>query len=491
MRPESPVPTPQSPVPGPLSRYQVIFLVSIALLILYLALCIGSMANASIDDCIDATCRITAGDGSRGTGCCFERSDGYVYVLTCAHVVGNSPTVQCEFWCAGHVSRPLAGRVVRRSQGADAAMVAVPESAFDGVLPKIVPVAPRDYAVRPGETLTSVGCARGTWSTGWKGHALGYSGNDLYFTPTPANGRSGSAIFDAQGRVIVGLLRARTGDDRSGIATSVRALYAAWAGPSGQSEIRNLKSEITQCPGGTCPTEGWRYELLPTPQYRQYEEGRGEAYNQGRRDAWPTLPPSTPPAATPSVDLTPIGQKLDRIGDGQEKITELLIEMRSEKTPPPPAPAEDPAVEAVAEVKAEVEQTKQQNSQLREAVNALIGDRETLQERFEARLAKVKEELGEDASKVDVARAYVKDLAAEKLGSGEVGLTIGKLATGALGLSGPLALAIGGGLWLVSRRIGRKLEDGEPLLVQRLVDRIGEKIDNLKERIPSGKDNAG
>ena len=101
--------------------------------------------RASVSDAIDATCRVTAADGSRGTGCVFEIGQGSIYVLTAAHVVGNdaTATAKCEFWRGGHQSAPLAGRVIGRSEEADAAMVAVPQSALGGLLPGVVPLAPR------------------------------------------------------------------------------------------------------------------------------------------------------------------------------------------------------------------------------------------------------------------------------------------------------------------------------------------------------------
>jgi len=276
------------------------------------------LVNASIDDCIDATCRITTGDGGRGTGCCFERSGGYVYVLTCAHVVGDSSAVKCEFWREGHRSSPLTGRVVRRAKAADAAIVAVPESAFGGVLPKTIPVAPRDYVVRPGQTLTSVGCANGTWSTGWKGHALGYSGRDLYFTPTPANGRSGSAVFDGDGTRIVGLLKARTGDGSKGIATSVQALYAALSGDTSASQTSG------GCAGGICPLPFGRRQTDPPGQ------GQGE-----RAPPWPGFTQSAPvvPAAgnvTISIgdQLKPLVEALKGDSELKRQEVEALVEAR-------------------------------------------------------------------------------------------------------------------------------------------------------------------
>src|SRR5574340_1499151 len=123
---------------------------------------------AALPDCLDATCRVTAPDQGRGTGCVFERSQGQVFVLTCAHVA-TGQTVQCEFWRDGHQSQPLAGQVQMRSEAADAAVVSIPESAFGGLLPKAIPFAPRESMLRDGDTVTSVGCALGAWSTAWKG----------------------------------------------------------------------------------------------------------------------------------------------------------------------------------------------------------------------------------------------------------------------------------------------------------------------------------
>ena len=167
-----------------------------ALAIVFLSLWAARVSHGAISDCIDATCRVTTADGSRGSGCVFEISRGRVYVLTAAHVVGASETAQCEFWRHGHRSRSIPGWVITRVENdhCDAAVVALEESSFRGILPKVIPVAPRNHIVPPGATLTSVGCANGAWSTGWKGHALGYRGADLHFRPTPADGRSGSAI---------------------------------------------------------------------------------------------------------------------------------------------------------------------------------------------------------------------------------------------------------------------------------------------------------
>ena len=487
------------------SMYTVLIYWLVAMgVIAFLTFWAARVSLGAISDCHDATCRISAG-GARGTGCVFEISGGNVFVLTNAHVVGNAGEVQCEFWKHGHRSQPVSGRVVMRGNPVDAAVVAVPQSALGSTLPTAVPLADRNTLLRKGDTVISVGCPHGQWATGWKGHVVARKSGDLHFVPPPANGRSGSAIFDAAGEQIVGLLRARTIDDREGIAVSLQSLYRVFGGRAARpgESGRNTQYPGESCPGGTCPA--WR--ALP---YRDRQDERNRQQDDRierlQDRTWPTMPPVVP-APVERIDLTPLGEKLDRLSESQDRIAELLIEIHARHAPDPPAPVDPPAetvppeppvdqsaLKAAEEAKAEaaavkeasqeaVEEVQAETSRLREAMNALIGDRETLKERFDARIAKVKEELGDDAGRREIARAYVKDLAQEKLADGTLGLTGGRILGGALGLSGPLAFAIGIGMWLVSRRIGAKIESGDPLLIQRIFDRLGDKIDDLKDRV--------
>ena len=234
--------------------------------------------------CVEATCRVTAADGGRGTGCAFERSQGHVFLLTGAHVA-TSATVQCEFWRAGHQSRAVPGRVLLRDEASDVAVVAIAESTLAGHLPPVVPLAPPDWVAAPGDTLHSVGCAGGAWATGWQGHALGYDAADLHFLPSPANGRSGSALFDESGSFIVGLVRARAADGSRGIATSVQAVYRALgSAPQRKAAARASLPPVTltQCAGGLCPPRG---SLLPFRNQQPSDPG------QGAGPLYPTLPP--------------------------------------------------------------------------------------------------------------------------------------------------------------------------------------------------------
>ncbi len=283
-----------------------------------LMLC-ASAAWGALEDCHDATCRVLAGN-DRGTGVVFEISQGHVFVLTNAHVVGNSGTARCEFWKAGHQSRAITGQVIMTGRGGvDAALIAIPEAAFGGMLPKAIPIAPRGTALQPGETIMSVGCAKAAWATGWQGHVLQSSDSRLHFLPVPANGRSGSAIFDAKGERIVGLLNARSGGDTEGMAVSLEQLYTALSTGSGliiRYESSNLNPKPVpwragpqgrqqgpgDCgPGGCGPRrKGGQPYQMP---YRQEQDRRIERI-EGR--VWPTLPPPVvvlPPMITPNVDV--------------------------------------------------------------------------------------------------------------------------------------------------------------------------------------------
>lgn len=481
-------------------------------------------AIGALADCIDATCRVTTMDGSCGTGCVCEVGPDAIFVLTAAHVVGNQSAAACEFWREGHTSVRLPGRVVARvdNNETDAAVIAVGKDSLGGWLPKAIPLAPPNYAIRPGDALVSVGCANGNWSTGWKGHALGCSGSELRFVPAPANGRSGSAVFNAEGTCIVGLIRARTMDSQEGIACGLGAIYRDLVQVSG--EIRS------QCGPNGCPGTP-PYRLLPYRQQQEYLNRQPPApQTTPNANPWPTLPPSAPaptPAPAPApiierVDLSETHKKLDRIADLLSEMQkrpepEKPVTPQAPATPPQPVPVPlpgpvvapapapvpvpakpepDPRVEqvektakqtgeAVVEVKAEQSKLRQGLEGLHTAVQKLVGDVTTIPERIQTRIEKVKAEGAESTG--EVARAYVKDLLKEKLADGTVGWTAGQAAAAALGLGTPIGLALAGGLWIVSRQISSKVQSGEPLLVQQLVGRITDKIEDIKSRISQPK----
>lgn len=414
---------------------------------------------ASLRDCFEATCRITSGP-SCGSGCVFDRSDGYLYVLTNAHVVTRSDTVRCEFWRDGRQSSPVLARVVFRDERADVAVVAVPESVFGGRLPKVIPLS--DPATRPesGEPVFSVGCALGNWPTAWIGRLLSASPEETRFLPPPANGRSGSAVFDAEGTRIVGLIFGRDETHGQGLAVPLDAIRASLHTPG-----RIVRTQA--CPDGLCPLP--QTGLFCSPPRNDGWRASPET------PAWPGYPPQ------PSINLDSTNQKLD-------EIARLLREMRAADTPRQEVQPEvelrlNQAEETAQAAQSRSERLEQGLNLVQGALSKITGDFDTLPERIRERLEKVRTEGDEDMTTRETLRAYVKDYASEKLSDGTLGLTTGKLLGGALGLSGPLALGFGAAGWFISRRLGKKVDGDESLLVSRLIERLSDRIETLRQDV--------
>lgn len=598
-------------------------------------------AFGAIDDTLDAVCRITAPDGSRGSGCAFERSGGRVYVLTAAHVVGSFSTVWCEFWRQGRPGARLPGKVAFAHGQADAAVVAVDESAFTEALPRTIAPAAPDRPPPAGTPITSAGCAQGGWPTAFQGVVVDLLPGELCFIPPPANGRSGSPLLDAQGRAILGVIRARTADNATGIATPIARVHQAFARqthavPQVYSHYRPSEIDLwrsprwaaatppaaecaamlfahairdglsraqceasrwaalnfggtlcgltpVQCPDGVCPVPPaapWGRaaprELIPpheaiprrdstprndappqrTPEARNETQGPQpsiplpESFSPRRPGALPGRPPEepspaaphgapsptapspTPPslaapsptapslnapssaaplrdAASQENDTAAIARRLDRIAALLERLCPGLagrIDERSDdradarRSLPPHTPDAAPGDRSDAGRNPSPNSLRQgsasgaesspavpssgspgganddRTAAMQELLRALVGDPQTLLDRVEARLEKLRRQSGDDASTAELARRYARDYAAEKLADGALGWTAGKWAAAALGLSGPLSLALAGGLWLVGRRVARRIEQSEPLIVERLWQRISQRL---------------
>lgn len=280
---------------------------------LVVCLMVAVPSQAAVSDALDATCRVHASDGSVGTGCVFEISQRTVFVLTNRHVVDSASTVKCVFWRDGHQSIAIPGQVRAKSAAADVALITLPESAFSGQLPRVIPLAPRGTSLKAGDTITSAGCAKAAWATAWKGHVAGYENGHLRFSPPPANGRSGSAICDAKGEKIVGLIWGRSDQEGKGYAVSLENLYRSLRFQQTKTGwIYSPKPLLTQCGPGGCP-------VLP---YRRYEDWKGAQRDErmGRLEdradrVWPTLPgvgDMLPPPLAGSNDFYKIEQHLQR-----------------------------------------------------------------------------------------------------------------------------------------------------------------------------------
>jgi hypothetical protein len=308
-----------------------------------LALWVGE-SKGSMLDCIDATFRLTAEDGGRGTGVAYDIRDGKVFILTNAHVA-TSDKMTMEFWRLGHKSRKLIGDVVLRHAAADVAVIVLDVDLFQGKLPNIIPLASEDYRVKAGQTVTSVGCGRGAWPTGWRGNVIGVypKDNDIAFAPFPALGRSGSGLFDENSEKIIALIHIQ-GDLKGpevaantmpevnfGTAVNIRRIHAALRGDMLDTEF-SLSSFApfvplmlnVQCGPRGCPTPQWRsspqgYPPIPLDGYvlpyrrqqqQQYQQQKKRDKKQDKRmnDLFPTLPEMLPKEEfKPAIPALPDG----------------------------------------------------------------------------------------------------------------------------------------------------------------------------------------
>lgn len=307
-------------------------------------------------ECTRATCRISV-RGVSGTGCAFEKTGSHLKVLTAAHVVGGNASVYCEFWKEGSLREKIRGDVLVAATREDLAVVAIPLENFGENVPEPIPIASKSRSLTTKEAISSVGCAGGGWSTSWVGHVSGAKGQEIYFHPPPAGGRSGSAIFDEEGTEILGVISARNNNTGEGIAVSVLAVHAL------------LDRMKTNTP---CPPRGNCVPLL----------GRSQPY------------------VPPNADLNETNRRLD-------SIAELLKQIHSRES---------------------------------------IGSTPEIEEEKRLSLLNLASMIKELRNKNE-----------ETTPGGSIGWSIAQVLCGALGISGPIGIAIGTAGWLVSRRLGRRI----------------------------------
>lgn len=255
------------------------------LMSLILALCFGTFSASCMADetqilerIAAATVRIFARDGSLGTGSVYAKTENEILIMTNAHVAGGKrSSVKVEFWYQGRLSKKVPGVVVAsvlsNQTDHDYAIVNIQRadlgSYFDHLQP--IPLAESEFAPDFSK-LYSAGCPQGTWQTHWIGHgteALGDSA--VKFVPMPANGRSGSGIYQvlAGGGVVqVGLVTYRTRSpgkdgtsetDGEGIAQTISHVRRHMEMKPGQTFFDHVDDSLyelvptQECPGGVCP----------------------------------------------------------------------------------------------------------------------------------------------------------------------------------------------------------------------------------------------
>lgn len=190
-------------------------------------------AVASLHECYDATCRVHV-SGHAGTGCIFAADDTHYYVLTNAHVTRQGDKPRLVFVMRG-AERSVDAETVWHSYAAleqgyhrDMAVMKAPKASFGDYMPSVIPLAEESFSLVENEEIASAGCPGGRWITAWKGQATSLTADAFNFVPPPMGGRSGSAIFDAAGTKIIGLLA--WGGGGEGTAQTIGEIYRAMRG---------------------------------------------------------------------------------------------------------------------------------------------------------------------------------------------------------------------------------------------------------------------
>ncbi len=236
--------------------------------VLLVVLLFSSITFAGPQECKSSVCR-TSTVNAVGSGVCYGRAaNGDVLVLTARHCVRNF-RVTCEFFLGTEYAVAAKGRVVAVSSNRDLAAIRIPAEQFRGRFPASVPVA--DMPPEIGERIHTIGCSRGRNPTALAGSVLDYpTPRDMAFSPAPANGRSGSAVFDSEGDSIVGILTNRrrvSGSPVHGLAESTEAI-SGFFGPSESQAAEAVPGETEEAfwrilrrrrgcgPGGCNPDGG-------------------------------------------------------------------------------------------------------------------------------------------------------------------------------------------------------------------------------------------
>lgn len=170
--------------------------------LLVLCLFCTSQAQAAqmptLNDMLDATCRVSTGY-SYGSGTCFYYQHGQYYILTCAHVVGQQSKIRLEFFLDGQKTSYLPGTTVWRKKVSgkpiDFAIVTIHEKYFGAYPPKVIPLVAKEYEIQKGDYIASAGCPSGRWAVAWEGTASKTTTSRIVFHPPPVGGQSGSAVF--------------------------------------------------------------------------------------------------------------------------------------------------------------------------------------------------------------------------------------------------------------------------------------------------------
>lgn len=214
----------------------------------------ASSAELTIEDVMEASCRVTAGN-SKGTGTVIGEDDENFIVITNGHVVHGERGYSLEFWQDGYQSNPFPAKLewytYESGTNSDVAILTVPKKYFGNHPPRVIPLAAKDYAPKNNDELIGGSCPHGQPVMGWKARCLKNLGSTVTFNHSPIPGQSGTGIVgyevDENGEKqprIVTLLAWRVGEGKYGAGVSVKRVWELLSGDRNRQQIEVKWTEL-------------------------------------------------------------------------------------------------------------------------------------------------------------------------------------------------------------------------------------------------------
>lgn len=373
--------------------------------------------NVILNEVSEAACRINSGS-SYGSGTAVHDDGNSIYVLTNAHVVGNSRSVNVEFFKFGRKTLPMSGEVIwrkfARDTDVDFAIVKINKSYFGDYPPRIIPFAPDGHKLQNGDYIASAGCPEARWLAVWEGYVLQDANSRFYFTPPPLGGQSGSGLFtNIDNKVyIIGVITWRVG--RSG--RDMKGFPISRGGAIPIDKVKDLLNGVVEynpIPSGY--VEAGFVLAEDGKVYRKNSDGSVTLPRQGMRIIdWNYSPPSTtqprPPGGLPPIP-PPNGN-----GNTQPNPNNPYGKLPPNFGQSGSKGALDIAEEKYEELQKKYAQTQQELQALQEKYNKLEEAHVELQKRYEEVLqekSSLEQQLADIKSELDQSKIQISNLTEE------------------------------------------------------------------------------
>ena len=228
------------------------------LTVLALSLSIARADEYNMSEVMRAVVRVES-KRTYGSGTVFSESKKGYYILTNAHVVGDSDNVDIDFFVLGKHHKRVKGKVTWKHlderRHIDLALVTVLKSKLGDHKPLVIKLAPKNVKVDVGDPIFSMGFPHARWPMGWFGRVIKDS-RIMHFHPTPFAGQSGSPLLTIikSKTYIIGVIGWKIWEDRVkdtgklggyGVAMHVSVLYDLIGDPN---ESDSTGRQVSGCP---------------------------------------------------------------------------------------------------------------------------------------------------------------------------------------------------------------------------------------------------